>query len=302
MWFSLVSIKNHYLSQKFYGNSRDVVKQLFNNIFHIVNFEQLYVQDDKILINKHDKEKVNDLFKYYIEEYKTSKLTGTLLKNNAFELKTRDSDEIIKEYTLNFVKNMNYKGVKTIYNKSRKMTTHIDNLNKIYAKENVLSFDFEYRNNSKYAISEIGISLFFPKENRIESKHIIINSNNDLKSKKKKILENQFIFGESKYMYIDEALKLITTLIKKSDYIVGHDIANEFRLLNIYPNWNNIIDTKFVDIIVNDRENYCSLEFILMEYGFKAYYLHNAGNDARFTMELIIAMNKEVNKQEISVA
>lgn len=294
-WYSLAAVKNHYLSHKFLGNSRETVKQLFSNIFHIIEFEELFEQENKIIINEFSLNKIHNMFKYYVHKQTyESELNPTMLITEAKKIKTRDNEELLNEYTANFVRNLTNKGFETIYQKSKKMKRHISNLEKLYSVNKVIAIDFEYRNNSKYDISEIGITIFNPQDNLKRSKHIIIKDDITNKSKKKRFLENQFNFGISESLYIDEALKLLSNLMKEADFIIGHDIANEFRILDISPNWDYIIDTKFLDMLINDRHIYKSLEGVLTEYGFKPQFLHNSGNDARFTMDLVQVMYREM--------
>lgn len=61
---------------------------------------------------------------------------------------------------------------------------------------------------------------------------------------------------------------------------------------------DKIIDTKYCDVVLNKREQYFSLENILRYYGFKTAFLHNAGNDAAYVVDLLLKMK---NQKEIKV-
>jgi hypothetical protein len=296
LWYSLGAVKNYYLSQTFHNdNCRDTVKQLFANLFHIVTFEDILVHDEKLLINEHDLKKIDDVIKYYISRFSfIYKVNPIYPHRKSYALKNKNNDVIINEFTLNFSKNIESKNPKNIEYKNKILTRHIKNLNEIKNVNSVLSFDFEYNSTSIHGISEIGYTIYYPKKDIIESHHLII-SGKENKSRKKVNLEKNFLYGISRNNSLVCAIDELQHFIRKSDFILGHDLINELKVLGVTPNWKKIIDTKFCDMTLNSRDSYQSLSHILREYGVKHQYLHNAGNDARVTLELALVMYNTIN-------
>jgi hypothetical protein len=296
LWYSLGAVKNYYLSQTFHNdNCRDTVKQLFANLFHIIDFDDILVHNDKLLINQYDCLKIDNVIKYYISKFSfVHKVNSIIPHRKSYSLKNKNNDSIIGEFTLNFSKNLESKGFKNTKYKRKILTRHIENLNNIKSVNRVLSFDFEYNSTSIYGISEIGYTIYYPQKELTESHHVII-SGKENKSRKKINLEKNFLYGESRESRLNCSIDELQHLIRKSDYILGHDIINELKVLGVAPNWKKIIDTKFCDMTLNNRDTYQSLSNILREYGVKHQYLHNAGNDARITLELALVMYGDLN-------
>lgn len=293
-WYSLSSVKSYYLCQKLYLDSRDTVKCLFSNLFNIIDFEKVLVLNDKLIINETDLNKINSLFKYYIYEYNTwSKLHSISFSHSETkELESYDNNFVIAEYTKNFVKEQPFNLQDIVVKKNKLFKRHVDNLENLFNVDKVVSFDFEYNGTKVTDISEIGITVFYPKKDITEHFHYIINSNIN-KGRKRINLEKHFKFGKSEHVHILKAINILNKHILEADFIVGHDLINELNILDIAPDWDKIIDSKFCDVFINQRTTYFSLEGVLSYYGFKISYLHNAGNDAAMVMQLLEFMYKD---------
>lgn len=287
-WYALSSIKSFYLCQNLYEESRETVKTLFANLFNIIDFNKVMVLKDKLIIDEKDLNKIDNLFKHYIKEYNDwSKLYHIEESiEDVAELDCYNNDFVITEYTKNFVKEQPFNLQEIVARKRHLFVRHVNNLEKLYQKDKIVSFDFEYNGNNSDSISEIGISIFYPKKNEKEYFHYIIDSNHN-KGKKRINLEKHFKFGKSEKVHILKALNILHKHINDADFICGHDLINELNILGLAPDWNKIIDTKFCDVVINNRDTYYSLEGILSYYGMKVSYLHNAGNDAAMVIELI---------------
>lgn len=298
-WYFLGAVKNYYLSQNIHENSRETVKSLFENLFHIVFFEKVLVLNDKLLVSKNDLNKIHNVFKYYIKSYNSwsriHKVNFHL--DDVKEVESYENDYILEVYTKNFVKPSLTALRESIERKMDNFKKHVSNLQSISLVDKIVSFDFEYSDINIGGISEVGISVYYPKKDEKESYHYIINNDRRL-SKRRVNLGKEFRFGSSEKVSIEKAMSLLNREMQTSDFIIGHDLINEFNILNIEPDWDKIIDTKYCDVVLNKREQYFSLENILRYYGFKTAFLHNAGNDAAYVVDLLLKMK---NQKEIKV-
>ncbi len=303
-WYILGAVKSYYLCQSIFNeNCRELMKELFNNLFNIIHFEKILVDDDKLLVNENDLEKIHNLFHYYIQSYHHDRnVYPVTVSDDAYEVESYSNDFILNEYTRNFVRSTKV-SLEDIFKKKEKQDLfkrHLAHLSDIHNKKRIISFDFEYNNNCVQGITEIGLSVYYPQSNTFEYKHYIINSNLN-KGKKRLQLEQFFQYGESEHIHIIKALNILRNEIKNADYIIGHDIINEFKILKIQPDWDKIVDTKFCDVFLNQRKCYFSLGNILKCYGFKCNYLHNAGNDAALALQLTLVMYQDLIEQKIAV-
>lgn len=290
-WYFLGAVKNYYLSQVKKKGDRDVVKSLFENIFHIISFDNVFVLDDKIVVNEHHFLKIKDLLKYYVlGESATANIYSVKFDwSEVNEIESYDNDYILAVYTKNFVKPSKSALRDSIRRKIGKFKKHVDNLNVIKTKNKIVSFDFEYSDVSVSGITEVGISIYYPQIDKKESYHYIVESDKPL-SKRRKNLGKEFCFGITEKVGLTKVMKLLSLEIESADLILGHDLINEFNIMGKSPKWEKIIDTKYCDVVLNDREQYFSLENILKYYGIKTAFLHNAGNDAAYTIDLVMMM------------
>lgn len=298
-WYYLGAIKSYYLCQTVYSDSRETMKALFESIFNIVKFDKAVCVDGKIAVSANDLKKIDDIFKYYIQSYtKTSRLYPVEVSIEDYpEIESYNNDFIMAVYTKNFVKQSIDDLGRSIHKKRDVFQRHVNNLKNLYSVNKIVSFDFEYNDNNLESISEIGVSVYYPKQDIKENYHFII-TDKQRRSKKRLHLSRHFKFGESKHTPLFYALAFLKRHLKTADYITGHDLVNEFNILKEYPDWNKIIDTKFCDVIINDRKLYFSLTNIMRLYGFKTAFMHNAGNDAAYVMELLLNMFDEVKEKE----
>ena len=297
-WYYLGAVKSFYLCQNVYSESRDTMKSLFENVFNVINFSHVKCIDGKLAINDLDLNKIDGLFKYYIKSYNDQIKLYEISENpdEYSEIESYSNDFILSVYTKNFVK-QSINDLSNSINKKRDIFfKHINNLKEIYNSEKIVSFDFEYSDNCINCISEIGITIYYPKQDIKENYHFIINELKSV-SKRRMHLSKHFKFGESKRVPLFYALSILNHHLDTSDFITGHDLVNEFKILGKYPNWSKVIDTKFCDIIINNRDCYFSLENIMKFYGFKTAFLHNAGNDSNYVMEVILNMYDEIEEK-----
>tara|TARA_B100002019_G_C21232503_1_gene580852 strand:- start:117 stop:1040 length:924 start_codon:yes stop_codon:yes gene_type:complete len=298
-WYFLGAVKNFYLSQVKQPNDRDTVKSLFENIFHILSFNSIMVLDGKLMLSEKDLLKIKELLKYYVLGSKAmANMYPVNFKwSDVKEVESYNNDYILDVYTKNFVKPSENALKESIEKKMGTFRKHVHNLKKINQSKKILSFDFEYSDVNVSGITEVGMTIYYPQIDSIDSYHYIIENKKPM-SKRRKNLGKEFCFGETEKITINKAMHLLSKEIESSDFILGHDLINEFNIMGKHPDWKRIIDTKYCDVVLNKRDRYFSLENILKFYGVKTAFLHNAGNDAAYVMDLTLRM---LNQKRISL-
>ena len=166
---------------------------------------------------------------------------------------------------------------------------------KYAADTRFLSFDVEAWERNSDDILEIGFSCFDLQSRRIKTTHMLIIEN--IARENGKYVENNkygFIFGKSKQLYLNNALRLLQAELRSCDVLVGHSIGADFRFLSDYdvefPRGLTIIDTQKM---VNARKHLKNrnLTKLANELGISTKAMHNAGNDSHFTMECFLRMS-----------
>ncbi|KAM7202080.1 good for full DBP5 activity protein 2 [Naviculisporaceae sp. PSN 640] len=123
-----------------------------------------------------------------------------------------------------------------------------------------------------------------------------------------------FLFGESEVVSQDDVVPLIQALIqrtvdgkKRNIVLVFHDAAADIKFLqgegyDILGEENviDVLDTKEMDQYVTRSHNPHSLESVLRSLNMSYQYLHNAGNDAMYTMRAMVSL--ALKGRQISVA
>lgn len=170
-------------------------------------------------------------------------------------------------------------------------------------KRPLVCIDVEaYERNTK-KVTEIGISIYDPKLQLnsifadIKPIHIIISENIKLNNSKY-VPDNKrrFMGGESYLLSLEESRKFITMIVEKyiieqDGVIVGHSVAQDIKWiksLNVkLPENVNTVDTK--DIYSLTRNAGATLRGVLRHVDIPHGYLHNAGNDAYYTLLATLA-------------
>lgn len=176
----------------------------------------------------------------------------------------------------------------------------IENIN----EKKILSLDFEYKVKKFITFNycfEFGVTTYENK--KIKHMHFIIENENLNVSKIKRKLQNKFNFGESNTVKLDEVYDILNNLISNTDYLLLHGASNELKILKdnkiIIPENTAIIDTqKTKENFFNDKLNGSALNKLLKSFNIPFKNLHNAGNDAAFTMILFLKM---YNKQKLEL-
>jgi len=167
-----------------------------------------------------------------------------------------------------------------------------DSLNGVH----LMSLDFEYDQNKNYAIFECGVTKSI--NGTVQYDHYLVDEH--YKSKKNYELQLQFQFGESKVVSMQELMIILKQSLANVDYLVGHCLLSEYLILKHYGldifnefeqlqclDTQKIFQEKFKSGLVHSN---LSLSSLLELFDIEFEHLHNAGNDAAYTMTVLIKM------------
>jgi hypothetical protein len=169
-------------------------------------------------------------------------------------------------------------------------------------KKNFVIFDIEALESNHDIMLEVGI--LESKEGKIELKHYIIEENNDIRNGKY-VPDNKdnFNFGKSVLTSQEKILKHLSEILNKADFIIGHNIACDFKMLNKYgfsDSYSNIIDTaslsKFINVLEGKKSQTKSIENCLKFFKSDYSNLHNAGNDCHYNYVILKDLYSHINK------
>ncbi|ORX91858.1 hypothetical protein K493DRAFT_226998 [Basidiobolus meristosporus CBS 931.73] len=145
-------------------------------------------------------------------------------------------------------------------------------------------------------VTEVGWSMFNSAENVFQDKHYIIQENVTLRNGRY-VADNKdrFIFGKSICTTLRNTVRSLMA-DWESGYptiLIGHDVENDVNYLktigaHIKP--VDVFDTTDLYMAITSSQNKRKLSKILTEFGIDFHFLHNAGNDAHYTMEAFLAM------------
>ncbi|KAI9736672.1 MAG: hypothetical protein M1834_000876 [Cirrosporium novae-zelandiae] len=180
----------------------------------------------------------------------------------------------------------------------------------------IISLDIEANERNHKQVTEVGLSMLDtnllhatpPGENGknwielIEAHHVRTDEY-------KHIVNHEFVggnpngfeFGESEFISIRNIPKLLSSLFSQGRNVVmvGHGIHGDFNMLraigfDITNHSNHIVQILDTVTLYNAWKKIygqiMSLAGIMQVFDFPAWNLHNAGNDAYYTLEVMIAM------------
>jgi DNA polymerase III epsilon subunit-like protein len=169
----------------------------------------------------------------------------------------------------------------------------------------LVAFDIEAFEFNSRALLELGAAVFEmnlpsdPMVPAITAYHFIMTENKNKKNGR--FCENNrgnFCFGKSKTMPTDKVLQWLRHQISQpGTAIVGHNLASDLKFLRearvhgghkgldkVLSSVAASFDTQHIFQQVMMFDSPSKLGFILDHYGVSHDYLHNAGNDAYYTM------------------
>lgn len=165
----------------------------------------------------------------------------------------------------------------------------------------VVAIDVEAFEWDQSILLEVGISEYFPHENRINSEHFIVKEN-EWRRNGSLVDDHRdcFMFGQSKSIGLNRLLSYLRGIFSEGSSVclVAHNAASDIKYLAMadpyfgdIPNWFHVYDTQYLHKELRGREQPGSLETILQDlFGKTPQYLHNAGNDAHYTLCAMLFM------------
>ncbi|KAH6687142.1 hypothetical protein F5X68DRAFT_261383 [Plectosphaerella plurivora] len=202
----------------------------------------------------------------------------------------------------------------------------------------IVSIDIEVAEGSSSTVYEIGISILDTRELAkvapgeegrawfalIKSHHLLTYEWRACRnSKYVKGCPDMFNFGISETPMEADLPKRLMAIIKQHIYpdgvndndwelhrplvVIGHGFSSDTAFLknmgvdlrDIYS-FGTVIDTQHIDQITNDIVQPRSLSTLLNELVIKHSYLHNAGNDATYTLQALITMAVKTRIHELA--
>lgn len=174
-----------------------------------------------------------------------------------------------------------------------------------------VSIDFEYFSRGLYhnlkACSEIGIAV--KDINGTTYEHYIFEDALKEKSRHSKNLQNKFKFGQSKIIKTEDVRAILEDHFKGMDYLVFHDMTAELRIfqnskIEINLDHVQILDTQEMHLNYerDEFDNKKTLKNALEYHNLPVTHLHNSGNDAAYTLNLLFKMiDSHTLKKEPSI-
>ena len=276
------SIKNFYTIQTIksaFLNEEDALKvcllaQLkFNGDFNLKNIKPAAEESEFL---HHQAESILEFKSKMIEHY----------KNPFFVEKIRAEKEkldLLKIHKQDFSKN-------------------VANYNIDIKDKKIVSIDFEYNphissyeHSIKYC-SECGVSIY--ENNVLSTYHFLIEDGSHKTGLAKHLIE-KFEFGETKIINSVDFIKTLKERLKDADYFISHGMENEYNILikndiDMQSNNMQMLDTlrMFKSLDTDQVLNSYRLKDIIRACEMNDKNLHNAGNDAAYTLKTFLEMNK----------
>lgn len=165
----------------------------------------------------------------------------------------------------------------------------------------VVCLDFEFKQflgKIKFEnCTEFGISIL--ENGKITKEHYLLTETYMNKVESFRYLQNSFLHGETKYMSVKDVKSFLENHISNADYLLFHEMSTELKILennNVSCGKVQILDTKKMQ---NNFEAETgqgkSLKYLLNYHDIESKFLHNSGNDAAYTLEVLLKMFETYN-------
>lgn len=300
------------------------IKNFFSdrNIFDNLSVKTFYTlkNDRSVYINENDAQKICLLAKLkFSGDFELSFAKQYELNENFQERAANNSIEV-KEKMIEYFKTPEFvaytKELKEIESKKRihnqDFSRNAANYNIDINNKKIVSIDFEYDpsslSNDGYKIkncSECGISIY--ENNTIKHLHYFIEDGSH-KTGRTKHLVNKFEFGNTKSVKSSELIEILNDHLKDADFMLAHGMELEYTVIikngiDIHNNNTQLLDTSrmFKSLDTDEILNSYRLKDIMRTCGMDSLNVHNAGNDAAYTLKTFLEMNNnpEMIKENI---
>ncbi|KAL2854813.1 hypothetical protein BJY01DRAFT_257605 [Aspergillus pseudoustus] len=191
-----------------------------------------------------------------------------------------------------------------------------------------ISLDVEVNERCHTLVTEVGISTFDTRDligiapgplgenwqSRIQSRHLRVQEHaHHVNSLYVRGCPNNFEFGTSEWVAADKVSAMVQNSFAHPTFfdgpdsqlrplvLVGHSLASDIQYLELAnvpiinasdggSQFSDRFDTAKSWMIICGKTETQSLGAVLGELGMTGWNLHNAGNDARYTMQILVAM------------
>jgi len=172
------------------------------------------------------------------------------------------------------------------------------NLNRDLVSPSIVSIDFEFKIlKNGYEITELGIAK--NKDGVITTEHYLVEE--FYQNKRNRALQERFEFGDTKKVSVNELKSIIENSLKDTKYVLFHEQREDFEILKTLG--IDIEHTKNFDVLdtqlaykryfreQGSNPDGAKLKDLLVAFKVKHDNLHNAGNDAHYTLQLLQKMS-----------
>lgn len=183
----------------------------------------------------------------------------------------------------------------------------IKNLSLDFHNKKIVCVDFEFfHKGSDHKLLncfEFGVSIK-DKHGNYYHKHYLIEETYQKKGKASIGLQSKFRFGETETISHNEVKKVLEDYFKDADYLLFHDMGSELR---IFRQNNIFFDKQKIKVLDTQQmqKNFENGDFIakklkalLSIHGMPDFDLHNSGNDAAYTLMLLMKMSEKYKEQQ----
>lgn len=167
----------------------------------------------------------------------------------------------------------------------------------------ILALDFEYDQGKGNIVFECGITSYY--NGNVQHEHYLVDEH--YKNKRNYDLQLQFKFGESKVVSMNDLLSILKDRLYDTNYLVGHSLFSEYLVMAHHG--LDITEIKSVTCMdtqnlfrrhfaTNFQQNNLSLTNLLTMFDIQPEFMHNAGNDAAYTMMVLTKMARIIEAEK----
>lgn len=165
----------------------------------------------------------------------------------------------------------------------------------------VVCVDVEVHEWAQTELLEVGISEYFPLEDRISSAHFIVKEN-EWRRNGSLVSDHRdfFMFGKSEVVEQERLMTHLRSIFSEDSSVclVAHNAASDIKYLGQIdpyflriPDLFDVYDTQYLHQELRSRTQPTNLESVLIDlFGRTPECLHNAGNDAHYTLCALLHM------------
>lgn len=280
------------------------------NMFDNLNIKNIYLHREKeneIYINENDLSKACLLASMrYGRVFDYSDMKSVSLSDDMIRFPVNSSDGIIdaiREHNQSPLLQEKKRLLDEKRAQDRAIRQTFGNIEQDFSDKKVAAIDFEYSTGKGRfnfdGVYEFGVTICDKGVNHYH--HYLVEGAYENKSHYKNELQFKFMFGDTKIIRQDEIKAVLQELLDGTDIYLFHDYSNDLRFLTNngfdidYRKVPCLLDTQYIyqqNFSDDPKAQAKSLKDILRTFDIDFNYLHNAGNDAAYTMQSFIKMSE----------